>query len=312
MEQSVLTSVVLPLSLFIIMLGMGMGLVIEDFKRVLLYPKAMAAGLISQLVLLPLAGFGLALAFELEPVMAVGLMLLAACPGGVTSNLITHVARGDTALSITLTAINSFVTVITIPLIVAFSLNHFLGEAKMIEVPVLKMILQIVAITIVPVSLGMLVRRFKPALAERMDRPARIASTVIFVLILVGIIAANLDLLREHFWALSGVTGALNLTTMALGFLLAQLARLNLRQTVTISIESGIQNGTLAIVIATGLLAPLLEPALAGTQASGGDTALPAGLYSLVMFVSGAAFMIYFGAMGRAEPSEAGPPSSPA
>jgi BASS family bile acid:Na+ symporter len=292
MKESVLTSVVLPLSLFIIMLGMGMGLVVDDFKRVVRFPVAMVAGLFNQLVMLPLIGFGLAIAFGLEPLMAVGLMLLAACPGGVTSNLITHVSKGDTALSITMTAVNSFVTVVTIPLIVAFSLGHFMAESKTIEVPVVKMILQVVAITIVPVSLGMLVRKFKPDFADRMDRPARIASTVIFTVIVIGLIAANTDLLKKHFLPLSGVTIALNVATMALGFVIAKVARLNLRQSIAITIESGIQNGTLAIVIGTTLLAPLLEGEFGDAA---GNTTLPAAVYSLIMFMTGAALMTYFG-----------------
>ena len=234
MEESVLTSVVLPLSLFLIMLGMGLSLVVDDFKRVILYPRAVAVGLFAQLILLPLAGFALAIAFNLSPPMAVGLMILAACPGGVTSNLVTHVSRGDTALSITLTAINSAITVITIPLILAASLSYFIGESRQVELPVLKTIGQIVGITILPVAIGMLIRRYKPAFADRMDRPSRIGSTVVFAIILAGLIAANLDLLKQHFLALSGVTLALNLATMAMGFGLAALVKLPQAQRVTI------------------------------------------------------------------------------
>ena len=303
MEKSALTTYVLPLSLFIIMLGMGMSLVPDDFKRVVSYPKAMVAGLLNQIVLLPLIGYALAIAFGLEPVMAVGLMLLAACPGGVTSNLITHVSRGDAALSITLTAVNSFITVITIPLIVAFSLQTFMSSSETIDVPVVSMILQVVAITIVPVSIGMLIRAKKPDFADRMDRPSRIASTVIFVVILVGLIAKERATIAAHFGSLVGVTATLNVVTMVLGFVISKILRLNLRQTIAISIESGIQNGTLAIVIATTLLFPILEPVLGKEVA--GNTALPAGMYSLVMFVTGAALMIYFGAMGKADAEEA-------
>ena len=302
MKESIVTTVILPLSLFIIMFGMGMGLVTGDFKRVLKFPKAMAVGLLNQLVLLPLIGFGLAVAFGLEPIMAVGLMLLAACPGGVTSNLITHVSNGDTALSITLTAVNSFVTVVTIPLIVAFSLGHFMSESHTIEVPVVKMILQVVAITIVPVSLGMLVRHFKPDFADKMDRPSRIASTVIFVVIVIGLIAANTDLLKKHFWSLSGVTLALNATTMLVGFVIAKIAKLDLPQAIAITIESGIQNGTLAIVIATTLLSPLLVPSLGEAAAY---ASLPAAIYSLIMFVTGGAIMAVFGRRGKETPAAA-------
>lgn len=280
MEESVLTSVVLPAALFLIMLGMGLSLVVDDFKRVVAYPKAAITGLFCQLVLLPACGFALAKAFGLRPELAVGLMIIAACPGGVTSNLIAHVARADTALSVTLTAINSVVAIFTIPLIVGFGLEYFLDASQGIELPVLKTIGQVFGITAVPVAIGMFIRARKPGFAERMDRPSRIASTVVFVLIVAGIIAANLDLLREHFAALSAVTFTLNLVTMGLGLLAGKVVRLPARQTLTVAIEAGIQNGTLAIVIATSILKQ-------------GDMALPGGFYSLVMFVSGAAIMIY-------------------
>ena len=282
MKESVLTSVVLPLSLFLIMLGMGMSLVASDFKRVLLYPKAVALGLLSQMVLLPLVGFGLAIAFGLSPLLAVGLMLIAACPGGVTSNLIAHVSRADTALSITLTAINSFLAVVTLPLIMAFSIEHFMGQSQSVQLPVLKTIGQVVAITVFPVSIGMAIRHKALEFAQRMERASRIASTVVFVLILVGIIAANIQVIKDHFLALSGVTLALNLITMGLGFGLAKLGKLARPQQLTIAIESGIQNGTLAIVVATTIL-------------KNGEIALPGGVYSLVMFVTGGLIMGYFG-----------------
>jgi BASS family bile acid:Na+ symporter len=294
MEESVLTSVVLPAALFLIMLGMGLSLVVDDFKRVVAYPKAALTGLFCQLVLLPACGFLLAKAFGLRPEMAVGLMIIAACPGGVTSNLITHVARADTALSVTLTAINSVVAIFTIPLVVGFGLEHFLDASRGIELPVLKTIGQVFGITAVPVSIGMFIRARRPDFADRMDRPARIGSAVVFVLIVAGIIAANLDVLREHFAALSGVTVALNLLTMALGAVAGKLVRLPARQTLTVAIEAGIQNGTLAIVIATSILKQ-------------GDMALPGGFYSLVMFVSGAAIMFYGSRTHGAGEDEAAP-----
>jgi BASS family bile acid:Na+ symporter len=283
MEESVLTSVVLPLSLFIIMLGVGLSLVVDDFKRVVVFPKAVAVGLVNQLILLPLVAFALALLFELSPVMAVGLMLIACCPGGVTSNLITFVARGDTALSITLTAISGVITVVTIPLVLIFSLDFFMGEAREISVPLLDTILQIVLITVLPITLGMLVRRFKPEVADRLERPARIGSTVIFSLILIGIIVANVEVIKTHFLSLSGVTATLNIAMMLVGYGSARLLQLNAPQALTISIETGVQNGTVAIVIATSILHQ-------------GDLAVTPGVYSLIMFITGGAVMYYFGA----------------
>jgi BASS family bile acid:Na+ symporter len=274
------------------MLGMGLSLVVDDFKRVVSFPRAALTGLFCQLVLLPICAFFLAQGFGLRPELAVGLMILAACPGGVTSNLITHVARADTALSVTLTAINSLIAVFTIPFIVGFGLEHFLDASRAIELPVLQTIGKVFGITAVPVAIGMAIRAYRPDFAERMDRPARIASTVVFVLIVAGIIAANVDLIREHYAALSGVTFGLNLVTMALGFAAGTLMRLPAKQILTVGIEAGIQNGTLAIVIATSILKQ-------------GDMALPGGFYSLVMFVSGAAIMIYGSQKYGGEPATA-------
>lgn len=286
MEESILTSVLLPLSLFIIMLGLGLSLVVDDFKRVLVHPRAVALGLTNQLIFLPLIAFGLVMVFGLDPMMAVGLMLIAACPGGATSNLITFVSRGDTALSISLTALSGAITIFTIPLILIFAIGYYdpaAGiEADAIEAPVGDIIAQLVAITAVPVTIGMLVRRFKPDFADRMDKPARIGSAAIFAFVLAVVILGNTDVLQEHFLALSGVTAALNITTMAVGFGTARLLSLNMRQSITICIESGIQNGTLAIVVATSIVGV-------------GALAVPAGVYSLLMFVTGGLMMFYFG-----------------
>lgn len=284
MEESVFIDVVLPLSLIVIMVGLGMSLSARDFKRVVLYPRAALVGLGSQLLVLPLVALGLATLFALPPVWAVGLMLIAACPGGATSNLITFVSRGDTALSISLTAVSSLATVVTIPLILAFSIGHFGVEAEAIRSPVGEIMLQIVAITAIPVSVGLLVRRLRPAFADRMKGTVRAASAAIFLLVLGAVIYDQRQVLFDHFFALSGVTAALNVATMTLGFLAARLLLLDMRQSVTISIESGIQNGTLAIVIAMSIL-------------GAGEIAVPPGIYSLLMFVSGGLVMWYFGAV---------------
>jgi bile acid:Na+ symporter, BASS family len=293
MEESVFIDVVLPLSLIVIMGGLGMSLSVADFRRVVGFPRAALVGLGSQLLLLPLVGFALATLFGLPPVWAVGLMLIAACPGGATSNLITFVSRGDTALSITLTALSSAATVVTIPLILAFSIGHFGVEAEAIRSPVGEIVLQIVAITAVPVSVGLLVRHFRPGLAERLRGTVRGASAGIFVVVLGAVIWDQRQVLVDHFFALSGVTATLNLVTMALGFLVARLFLLDMRRSVTIAIESGIQNGTLAIVIAMTILGV-------------GEMAVPPGVYSLLMFVSGGAVMWYFGTVRAPGEMDAG------
>ena len=188
MESSILTAVFLPASLFIIMLGMGLSLVVDDFRRVALYPKATLIGLFNQIILLPIIGFALALLFGLPNELAIGLMLLCACPGGVTSNLISHVSRGDTALSITLTAISSFITLVSIPIIMGFAFRYFAEAGQKVEVDAVGMLTQVLVIVIIPVSIGMFIRSKKEAFALRMDKPVRIISVVLFLLILVSII----------------------------------------------------------------------------------------------------------------------------
>ena len=283
METSIATTIVLPLSLAIIMIGMGMSLTIKDFKRVLIYPKATFLGSFNQIIMLPLIGFLLVSVFPMDPVMAVGFMIIVACPGGVTSNLITHVAKGDIALSVTLTAISSFVTILTIPLIISYSISHFMGDGDtVVQLPILKTILQVLVITVIPILIGMSIRHFKTEFAERMDKPMRIASTVIFVVILVGIILANRGILVDSIKKVGLIAVALNVLTMSLGYFTARIFKLNTLQSISIMIENGVQNGTLAIVIATTIL---LQP----------EMSVPAAVYSLMMFVSGGFAMWFFG-----------------
>ena len=288
MENSILTAVFLPIALAIIMLGMGLGLRLEDFKRVLLYPKAVAIGLTNQLILLPIVGFLVVKLFPMSPELAVGLMVLAACPGGVTSNLITHLSKGDIALSITLTAITSTLTLITIPLIVNFSLIHLMGEGASIQLPVGKTMIQILGVTLVPVGIGMLIRSKKPIVADRADRPVRIFSTVVFILIILAAILKERANLVEYFITAGPAALALNVATMLIGYIAAFLFRLNLTQRISITIESGIQNGTLGVMITATLLQ------------NSAMTVAPA-LYSLIMFLTGFIAIFYFkGKVNRA------------
>lgn len=282
MESSVLTTIILPASLFIIMLGMGLSLVVDDFKRVAKYPKATIIGLVNQLILLPIIAFLIVTALGVSPMIAVGFMLIAACPGGVTSNLISHVSKGDTALSITLTAISSFLTVVTIPLIMSFSIFHFLGGTENIELPLVKTVIQILGITIIPVSIGMFIKSRFPDFALKMDKPTRIASTVIFIVIVLGIILANVDVIKKNIVQLGWISLLLNIVMMSIGFFIAKAFKLNLAQRISISIETGIQNGTLAIVIAASILE---QPELA----------VPGAIYGLAMFLSGGFMMWHFG-----------------
>jgi len=275
------STLILAISLIIIMLGMGLSLTTDDFKRVFLYPKAVIVGLINQLVLLPLIAFAIASVFTLRPEIAVGIMILAACPGGPTSNLIAHLAKGDTALSVSLTALSSFVTLLTIPFIVNFALVHFLDESQMIQLNILATILQILVIVIIPVALGMLIRRYRETFAQRMARPVRIASGVVLALVIVGLIIKEKENVPNYIQQAGLVTLLLNIGTMGVGYLTARLFHINMKMARSISIESGIQNGTLAITIAIALL-------------GNSEFAIAPAIYSLIMFGSGA-FVIWLG-----------------
>lgn len=275
------STIVLAASLIIIMLGMGLSLVIDDFKRIIVYPKAILVGLVNQMILLPLIGFGIAVLFPLSPEIAIGVMILAACPGGPTSNLIAHLAKGDTALSVTLTALSSFITILTIPFIVNFALVHFLEEGQMIRLDVIDSITQIFVIIIVPIVIGMLIRKYREGFALRMARPVRIASALVLALVIIGIVIKEKENFVSYFQQAGIVALLLNVTTMTVGYFSARLFRISGPRSISISIESGIQNGTLAISVAVVLLGST-------------EFAIAPAIYSLLMFFTGGV-VIYLG-----------------
>src|SRR5262245_40659992 len=244
MEQNALTGILMPIALGVIMLGLGLSLKLDDFKRVIVYPKAVAIGLGCQMLVLPAVCLGIAEAFALPPALAVGLMLLAASPGGATANLFSHLAKGDVALNITLTAINSVLSLITMPLIVGFALTHFMGDARAIPLQLGKVI-QVVAMVLVPVAIGMLVRSRSPGIANRLDKPVRIVSA----LFLAGVIGSALLRERAHvadyFREVGLAALAFNLASMLVGYLVPRALRVESKQAVAIGLEIGIHNGTL-------------------------------------------------------------------
>ena len=280
MQSSVLTELFLPFSLAVIMFGMGLSLRVEDFKRILIYPKAVGIGLLNQLILLPVLAFGIAKAFQLPPELAVGLMILAVCPGGATSNLITHLAKGDAALSITLTACSSVITVFTIPFLVNYSIGYFIpgGEAQQLEV--VGTVVSVLFITLFPVTLGMITLAKAPALAQKWDQPFRKISTVFFVIIVLAAILKERDNLVQYFIEAGPAALALNLSTLAVSFAMAKWTGLPFRQGLTIAIESGIQNGTLGITIAATLLVNSVM-------------SIPSAIYSLLMFGTAALVILW-------------------
>ncbi len=285
MESNLITTAFLPLALAFIMLGMGLSLNLGDFKNIFRYPKAMVLGLFCQLVLLPVLGFFLILSFGLKGTMAVGIMIIACCPGGPTSNMITHLSKGDTALSISLTAMSSVITIFTIPLLVNFSIVYF-GEEGSVSLPFIPTVLRITGVTLVPVAIGMWLKHRFAAMAQKADRPVRIASILFFVLVVGGAILNEKDQIVNFFAVAGPVTLLLNVLTFGLSLLFSRLLTLPVPQQLAISIESGIQNGTLGIMIAATLL-------------QNSAMSIPVVIYSLIMFVASILIVSISGKMDK-------------
>lgn len=278
MESNVLTAVLMPIALGVIMLGLGLSLTLDDFRRVVVIPRPVFIGLVCQMLLLPLVCFAVAVGFALPPALAVGLMLLAASPGGATANLFSHLARGDVALNITLTAVNSLLSLLTLPLIVNLSLEYFMGAGKVIPLQFDKVI-QVFAIVLIPVGIGMLIRARKPELAQRLERPVKALSAVFLLLVILAAVVKERDNLVESFKQVGLAALAFNLVSMTVGYSVPRLARLPKRQAIAIGMEIGIHNGTLAIAIAS-------TPSLLNNS----TMAIPPAIYSLIMFFTAAAF----------------------
>jgi BASS family bile acid:Na+ symporter len=301
MESNLLTSVLLPLALAIIMLGMGLGLTADDFRRIGRYPKALTVGLFSQMVVLPLIGALIVWWLPLPPAIAVGLLVVAICPGGPSSNLITYLAKGDVALSVSLTALSSLFTVVTIPVLTNLALRVLLGSRAEIQLPLGTTMLQILLITLVPTGCGMALRRRWPATASRLEHQvSRLAAGLLGLIILVLLVREGRRL-PEFIWKAGlGVVLLNGLGTVA-GFLAGRLLGLPARQQICLAVEVGIQNCTLAIAITAGLLR---QP----------EMAVPAALYGLWMNVTGLAVVRVgrqIAARSRREPLPGVAPGSP-
>jgi bile acid:Na+ symporter, BASS family len=283
MESSIITTVLLPIALAIIMFGLGLTLVLDDFKRIILLPKAVFVGSFTQLVILPALGFAIAaLLLKDKPELAVGLIILAMCPGGPTSNLFTHLGNGDIALCITLTAISSMVKIFTIPLMVNVALVQYMGTDTELQLNVVNSIFKIFAITIVPAALGMLVKAKFNNFAEKAQKPVKIMSAVFLFLIVAAAFFKEKDNINDFFLLAGPAAILLNLAGMTVGYFIPQLLKLPIKQKITISIETSIQNGTLAIGIASS---PMML--------NNSTMAIPAAVYSIIMFVTASAFIIF-------------------
>jgi len=278
MEQTFLSKVVLPLALFTIMFGMGLSLVMDDFRRVLKFPKAVAVGIFCQMIILPIIGFGVVTMIPMaSPELAVGIVILALCPGGTTSNLMSYLAKGDVALSITLTAIVSLITPFTIPIFATVAMEHLMGAGQTIEMPIAKTIVILLAITVVPVAMGMGVRNKWEGFALKAEKSVRILSVVFLVAIIAALLKQNQAILADAFAQTGIATLTLNVISMGIGFVAARFAGLVREQQITVGMEVGIQNGTTALLITGTILA------------NEAMTIGPA-IYSLIMFGTGGVF----------------------
>jgi bile acid:Na+ symporter, BASS family len=276
MQQTVATELFLPIALGIIMLGLGLSLTTADFKRVTKYPKAMTVALACQMILLPAICFLLCKFSGLEPALAVGLMLLAASPGGATANLYSHLSNGDVALNISLTAINSVLTLFTLPLIVNFSLDYFMDSGQYVPMQ-FKKVIEVFAIVLIPVSIGMLIKSKFQSFALRMEKPVKIASALILIIIIVSVTIREKQVLADYFATLGIPVLLFNLLSLACGYFVPRWVNIEKKQAIAIGMEIGIHNGTLAIYIALSVLGNSL-------------ISVPPAIYSLLMFFTAALF----------------------
>jgi BASS family bile acid:Na+ symporter len=275
-QGGLITNLLLPLSLGIIMLGLGLSLTLADFTRVVRYPKAAIIGLTIQMLVLTSAAFLIAVVFQLPPELAVGLLLLAAAPGGATANVYSHLAHGDVALNITLTAVNSALSLLTLPFIVTFALQYFMASDQYVPPPFRK-IIEVGLIIVLPVVVGMLVRQFAPRFAAKMEKPIRMFSVLLLALLVMLAVAQSWEVLVKYFAVVGFACLVFNLVSMAVGYAAPLALKLPEKQAIAISMEIGIHNGTLAIYIALNVL-------------NNGTMGVPAAIYSLVMFVTAGVF----------------------
>jgi bile acid:Na+ symporter, BASS family len=281
MQSSSFITILFPVVLGFIMLGMGLSLTVNDFKRVLVYPKAVAIGLVGQLIVVPVIGFLVAALFlRHSPELAVGLMIVAVCVGGSNSTLLNFLMRGDVPLSITLSALTNGITVFTIPFLVNFALQYFMGSSSQpIQLPIVPTVFQLMLVTILPTAIGMAINIRWPQLARKVERPVKILSAIFLAFVIISAVALTWSTLIPALTAVGVSVVVLNIALMALGYVVGRLARLPHSQQLCLGIEFGIQNGILAITIAN-----------APTMLNNPTMTIPPVIYSLLMIVIGLAF----------------------
>ena len=274
MDAQLITSVALPGAIAVIMCSLGLELTAADFRRVFVAPRGVAIGLLNLLLISPLLAFAMAELFGLAPELAVGLVLLGASPGGMMANMLTHLSRGDTALSVTMTAVSSVAAVVTVPLFLDLASDRF-GAESLGDVSMPGVVALVFSITIVPVVVGMELRRRWPERVAVAHPRVRAASLVLFALVVLGAIASEYDTVFDNLAEVGGAALALNLAAMSISYAVARVARLGSRQSTAISLELGIHNAALAIAVGSSLADEL---------------AIPAAVYSSFMLATGGAF----------------------
>jgi bile acid:Na+ symporter, BASS family len=280
MQDSILTTLVLPIALATIMLGLGLSLKSDDFFRIFKYPKAVTIGLIGQLVILPIIALAIVKVIPMPPAIVVGLIVLALCPCGPSSNMITYLAGGDVALAVTLTVFSSMITVFTIPLFASMAVNSFLGTNAIVSLPIGATMGQIFVITVIPIALGMLIQSRFPEIARRLEKVTNKLAVGFLVLIIILLVAKEWSELPGFIVQAGTGVMLLNILGMAAGYAISKMLKLNVAQQICIAIEVGIQNGTLAIAITAGIL-------------KDAEMAIPAAIYSLFMYLTGFAVIAY-------------------
>ncbi|WP_024794583.1 bile acid:sodium symporter family protein [Tomitella biformata] len=275
--DSPILSVGLPLMLAVVMYGLGLSLTTADFRRVATQPKAVLIALICQVLVLPAVAFGLAWAFKLDPILAIGFMLLAASPGGTTANLYSHLFRGDVALNVSLTAINSVLAVVTLPVITNMAIAYF-DSANANELTLqFDKVVQVFAVVLIPVVLGMLTRAKAPGFADRMDKPVRIASVVMLVALVFGAIIGERENVMDYFASIGAVAILFCVISLSIGYFVPRAFGIREGLAIASAMEIGIHNTTVAMTIAIAVMDSV-------------ELAVPAAVYSVVMYIFAAAF----------------------
>ncbi|MFC1672581.1 bile acid:sodium symporter family protein [Pseudomonadota bacterium] len=274
------TAVLLPIGLAFIMFSIGLGLSVHDFTRVFRYPRAMFVGLCNQIILLPLIGLVVLIGYKGQPEFALGLMILAASPGGITSNLLSTLAGGSAALSVSMTAITSLLSIVTVPLILGVSQHFFLGDSQAVAMPIGRVMGSILVVTGLPIGLGMALQKWKPLWANWARSKARQLATIVFAMIVASAFVGQMDNITTNFADIGPRLLALNVLTMAAGLMTARILGLDRADGITISLECGLQNAALSIFIAVSVLG---NPVLV----------VPAITYALIMNLTAAPFIFW-------------------